>query len=119
MDDSAVARWREVDHLAHRRGILIPGNDDGAWLDLSGVTGLIEEGPDVAGFVFIVEVAVMSTRYISVLLSPDLASSVLGISLRSTERSQQQIELGVVSTAQADGEVRALPGGQQLKSVFG
>ena len=42
----AVARGREVDHLAHCSGILIPGNDDCARLDLPGVTGLIEEGPD-------------------------------------------------------------------------
>jgi hypothetical protein len=31
---------------------LIPGHDDGAGLDLPGVTGLIKEGPDVAGLVF-------------------------------------------------------------------
>jgi hypothetical protein len=61
----------------------------------------------------------MSTRYISVLLSPDLAASVLGISLRSTERSQQPVELGAISAAESDSEVRALPGGQQLELVLG
>jgi hypothetical protein len=56
MDDDAVARRSEVDHLAHRCGIFVPSHNDGAGLDLPGVTGLIEEGPDVAGLVFIVEV---------------------------------------------------------------
>src|SRR5207245_4170686 len=52
----------------------------------------------------------MSTRYISALLSPDHASSVLGIGLRSTERRQQPVKLGVVGTLEADGEVRSPPG---------
>jgi hypothetical protein len=98
---------------------LIPGNDDGAWFDLPGVAGLIEEGPDVAGLVFIIEVC---GDVHAVHLSPPLARScpsVLGISLRSTERSQQPIELGAISAAESDSEVRALPGGQQLELVLG
>jgi hypothetical protein len=51
VDDGAVARWREIDHLAHGCGILIPGHDDGARLDLSRVASLIEDGPEVAGLV--------------------------------------------------------------------
>lgn len=49
-------RRSEVDHLAHRRGTFVPGYDDGARLDLCRVTGLIEEGPDVARIVFVVKV---------------------------------------------------------------
>ena len=56
MDDCAIASRSEVDHLAHRRGIFIASHDDGAGLDLPRVTGLIEEGPDVTGIVFIIEV---------------------------------------------------------------
>src|SRR5438309_11848405 len=51
VDDGAVTCRSKVDHLADRRDVLISGDDDGARFDLSGVTGLIEEGPDVAGFV--------------------------------------------------------------------
>jgi len=35
--------------------------------------------------------------------------------LRSTERCQQPIKLGVIGTLEPDSEVRPLPGGQQLE----
>ncbi len=43
------------------------------------------------------------------------ASSVLGIRLDGTERSQEPIEFGVVSPLEPDGEVRSLSGRQQLE----
>jgi hypothetical protein len=46
----------------------------------------------------------------STLLSPDHASSVLGIRLGGTERGQEPIELGVVSPLEPDGEVGSLSG---------
>jgi hypothetical protein len=73
VDDGAVACRSKVDHFADRRRVLVPGHDDGAGLDVPGVAGLVEKGPDVAGLVFVVESAVMSTRYISALLSRDYA----------------------------------------------
>src|SRR5579864_3680415 len=56
VDDRAVARWSEVHNLANRRGVFVPGHDDGAGLDLPRVAGFIEEGPYAAGTVFIVEI---------------------------------------------------------------
>jgi hypothetical protein len=58
----------------------------------------------------------MSTRYISALLSPDHASSVLGIGLRVIEGYEQPIELCVVSTLELDSEVWPLASRQQLES---
>jgi hypothetical protein len=55
---------------------------------------------------------VMSTRYISALLSPAHSSSVLGIALRSTESSQQPVKLGVRDVLKPDCEMRSLTGGQ-------
>jgi hypothetical protein len=60
----------------------------------------------------------MSTRYISALLSPDHASSVLGIRLRSTESSQQPVELGIIPLLKPDCEMRSLTGRKQLESVL-
>ena len=70
MDDDAVVRRSEVDHLAHRRGIFVPGHDDGARLDLPWATGLIKEGPDVAGLVFVIEVSWSSLRCRVLLMGP-------------------------------------------------
>ena len=71
VDDSAVACQREVHHLAHRHGVFIPAYDDDAGLDLLRVVSLIEENPEVASLVSSLRSAVMSARYVSVLLSPD------------------------------------------------
>jgi hypothetical protein len=38
MDDRAVACGHEVDHLAHCRGFLVAGHDEGPWGDMAGVT---------------------------------------------------------------------------------
>jgi hypothetical protein len=48
--------WGEVDHLTDSGGVFVTGDHEGAGLDLAGIAGLVEEGPDVAGFVFVVEV---------------------------------------------------------------
>jgi len=74
VDDGAVARGSEVDHLAHRRGVFVSGDDEGAGLDLLRVAGLIKEGPDIAGLVFIIEVC---GDVDVVHLSPPLARSCL------------------------------------------
>ncbi len=50
MDDGAVARRSEVDHLAHRRGIFVPGHDDGAGLDL--MLRALQAGPPGRGLLF-------------------------------------------------------------------
>jgi hypothetical protein len=59
----------------------------------------------------------MSTRNNSALLWPAYASTVLGITLRNTERSQQLIQLGDVGTVDMDSEMRALS--QQQLGDFG
>ena len=58
--------------------------------------------------------AVMSTRYITALLSPDRAPGVLNVGNRWPERGQQLAELRDVGSAEANGVVRAQPGRQQL-----
>ncbi len=57
MHDRAIAPGRKVDDLADSGGVLVSGDDEGAWLDLTGVASLVEEGPDVAGLILIVEVS--------------------------------------------------------------
>jgi hypothetical protein len=56
MDDRAVACGNEVDHLAHRGGLLVTGDDKDTRGDLARVAGLVEEGPDAAGLVLVVEI---------------------------------------------------------------
>ena len=56
VDDGAVACGHEVDYLAHGGGFLVAGDDKCSWVDLAEVSGLVEEGPDVAGLVFVIEV---------------------------------------------------------------
>jgi len=72
VDDRAVARWSEVHHFANRRGVFVSGHDDGAGLDLPRVAGLVEEAPDIAGLVFIIEVR---GNVDAVPVSPPLARS--------------------------------------------
>lgn len=60
----------------------------------------------------------MSTWYISPLLSPGHASSVLGIGLRRAEGFEQFPQFLIVGTAKAHGEVRAQRCGQQTESVL-
>jgi len=43
MNDGAVTRRNQVDHLAYGGCVLITGNDQGAWRYLSRITGLIQE----------------------------------------------------------------------------
>lgn len=61
----------------------------------------------------------MSTRYISSLLPPDRASTVLRIVPYNTEGSQQPGHLRIIGTMEAHGEMRTLTSGQDLESVFG
>jgi hypothetical protein len=56
VDDRAVACGHEVDYLAHGGGFLVPRDDQGPRADLARVACLIEEGPDLAGLVLVVEV---------------------------------------------------------------
>jgi hypothetical protein len=56
MGDRAVAGGHEVDHLAHRGGFLVAGHDKDTRGDLARVAGLVEEGPDIAGLVLVVEI---------------------------------------------------------------
>src|ERR1022692_2739693 len=56
MDDRAVTCRREVDHLADGGGFLVTGDDEGTRRDLARIASLIEEGPDIARLVFVVEV---------------------------------------------------------------
>ena len=60
----------------------------------------------------------MSTWYISPLLSPGHASSVLGIGLRRAEGFEQFPQFLIVGTAKAHGEVRAQRCGQQTESLL-
>jgi hypothetical protein len=60
----------------------------------------------------------MSTWYTAVILSSGRGSRVRGIGLRSAEGFEQLPEFLIVGAAQADGEVRALRGGQQLESAL-
>ena len=118
MHDHAIARRHEVDDLAHRGGFLVTGDNKSPRMDLGRIAGLIEEGPDVAGLVLIVQV---SRDIHQVHLNPPLArsaSSVRGIGLNGTEGFQQFPELLVAGAAQPHGEMRTLPGGQQLKSAI-
>lgn len=55
--DRAIACGREVDDQANGGGVFVSGDDEGAWLDLAGVMGLVEEGPDVAGLILVVEIS--------------------------------------------------------------
>ena len=112
VDDDAIARGSEIDHFAHRRGVFVSGDDEGARLDLPRVASLVKEGPDVAGIVFVVEVRGDVHAVHIALPSPDHASSVLGIRLRSTERCQQPIKLGLVGALEPDSEMRPLPSRQ-------
>ena len=59
----------------------------------------------------------MSTRYITALLSPDRAPSVLNVGHRRPERGQQFVELDAVGPAEANGVVRAQPRRQQLEAT--
>src|SRR5260370_15025125 len=72
VDDRAVACWRQIDYLAYRSGILITCDNQSPGLDLARVAGLVEEGPDVASVVLIVEV---SANVHAVHLSPPPARS--------------------------------------------
>jgi hypothetical protein len=74
VDDGAIARRSDVDHFAHRRGVFVAGDDEGAGLYLLWIAGLVEEGPEVARFVFIVEVC---GDVDAVDVSPPLARSCL------------------------------------------
>src|ERR1700730_11935379 len=56
VNDRAIACGREVDDLADGSGVFVSGDDQGAWRDLGGVAGLVEEGPEVTGLTLIVEV---------------------------------------------------------------
>jgi hypothetical protein len=49
--DRAVACGREAGDLADGSRFFVPGGHEGAWLDLAGVAGFVEEVPDVAGAV--------------------------------------------------------------------
>jgi hypothetical protein len=40
-----------------RDGVFVSGDNKGAWHDLAGVAGLVEEGPEVAGLILVVEVS--------------------------------------------------------------
>src|ERR1700692_230952 len=55
--DRAIVCGREVHDLADGGGVFVSGDDEGAWLDLGGLMGLVEEGPDVAGLIPVVEVS--------------------------------------------------------------
>jgi hypothetical protein len=55
--DRAVACGREVDDLADGGGVFVSGDDQGARRDLAGIAGLVEEGPEVAGLILVVEVS--------------------------------------------------------------
>jgi hypothetical protein len=59
----------------------------------------------------------MSTRYITALLSPDRAPSVLKVGHRWPERGQQIAELCVIGSADANGVVRAQAGRQQFEAT--
>lgn len=60
----------------------------------------------------------MSTRYITALLSPDRAPSVLKVGHRWPKRGQQIAELCVIGSAEANGVVREQPGRQQLEATI-
>src|ERR1022692_1648526 len=57
VDDGDVACRGEVDDLADGGGVGVAGDDERAGSYLGGVAGFVEEGPDVAGVVFVVEVS--------------------------------------------------------------
>jgi hypothetical protein len=116
MHDHAIARGHEVHDLAHRRSFLITSDHQSSRADLARITSLVEEGPDVAGLILVVQVSGDTTRYISVLPSLKLFPSVRGIALHSTESLQQLPELLIVGAAQPHGVMRPLPGRQQLES---
>ena len=57
MHDHAIARRHEVHDLAHRRSFLITSDHKSSRADLARITGLIKEGPDVAGLILVVQVS--------------------------------------------------------------
>src|ERR1022692_4446294 len=57
VNDRAVTRRREIDHLVQGGSILAAGDNENPGLDLARVAGLVEEGPDVASLVCVVEVS--------------------------------------------------------------
>src|ERR1022692_4366474 len=57
VNDRAVTRRREIDHLAQSGSILAAGDNENPGLDLARVAGLVEEGPDVTSLVDVVEVS--------------------------------------------------------------
>src|SRR6266516_6155184 len=54
--DGAVAGGYEVDDLADGGGVLVTGDDKRAGNDALRVARLVEEGPDVAGVILVVQV---------------------------------------------------------------
>src|ERR1700730_2019167 len=56
VDDGAVPGRHQVDDLAHGGGVFVARYHDGAGPDLGRVARLIEESPQVARVIFIVEV---------------------------------------------------------------
>src|ERR1019366_33342 len=78
--DRAVTRRREIDHLAQGGSILAAGDNENPGLDRAGVPGLVEEGPDVASLVDVVEVSAdVHPVHIRHPLPPDCTFSVLGL----------------------------------------
>jgi hypothetical protein len=57
LHNRAIACGREVGDLADGGGVLVSGNGEGAGLDLARVAGLVQEGPEVADLIFVVEVS--------------------------------------------------------------
>ena len=57
MHDHAIARRHEVHDLAHRRSSLITSDHQSSRKDLASITSLVEECPDVAGLILIVQVS--------------------------------------------------------------
>jgi hypothetical protein len=55
MDDRPGRFGDQVHHLGHRWGVVFPGEDDGARPDERRLPRLVEEGPDVARLILVVE----------------------------------------------------------------
>src|SRR6202050_121331 len=118
MDDRAVTCGNETDPLAPCSGFLVPGHHKDTRGDLARVAGLVKEGPDVAGLVLVVEIG--SDIYLVHRRPPLLRSRFQGTRDWAAERRglRAAARVPIVGAAQADGEVWALRGGQQLKSAL-